>query len=124
MAKAALRIIGRKVTPSTRFHVRLPGKTVSPELLTADHRAWRQAVLKRAGYRCEVIENGMRCNRRAPASKLIADHVKERRDGGALLDLRNGMCVCMPHHIAKTRQVRAQRYGVLTQIGEVPPVIR
>jgi 5-methylcytosine-specific restriction protein A len=40
---------------------------------------------------------------------MIADHVHERSDGGALLDPDNGMCVCSSHHGLKTNAERARR---------------
>jgi 5-methylcytosine-specific restriction protein A len=85
-----------------------PPKRADAELLTADHRAWREAVLRRAGYRCEAVENGLRCKVSAPA-RLFADHIVERRDGGAALDPANGQCLCGSHHTAKTARARAER---------------
>ena len=83
-------------------------KRVDPELSTAEHRAWRAEVLRRAGYRCEQIEDGKRCTVHAPA-RMFADHIKERRDGGDLLDPENGQCLCGRHHTLKTARVRAER---------------
>lgn len=84
-------------------------KMADAELLTAEHRAFRSAVLKRAGWRCEVVENGVRCPNRHPRFKLYADHVRERQDGGDLFDPANGLCRCASHHTLKTNQERAKR---------------
>jgi 5-methylcytosine-specific restriction enzyme A len=74
-------------------------KQADAELLTPEHRAWRLAVCRRAGWRCEWIEHGMQCRAtQAGGYRMIADHVIERSDGGALLDPENGMCVCASHH--------------------------
>ncbi len=67
--------------------------TADRELLTSEHRAWRHAVLSRACHRCEWMERGVRCARTAPTHRLFADHIVERRDGGAALDVANGQCL-------------------------------
>lgn len=104
-----MRVIGRKLQASQRAKLRLPPKRADAELLTPAHRDWRQAVLARAGYRCEWIDRGKRCERTAPTHRLIADHKVERKDGGALLDPKNGQCLCFAHHTLKTTQARARR---------------
>lgn len=84
-------------------------KAADRELLTGDHRAWREAVVQRAGHRCEWVEHGVRCDRSAPQHRLYADHVVERQDGGAALDVTNGRCLCASHHGLKTFRERARR---------------
>lgn len=75
---------------------------------TAAHRSWRTQVKQRAGYRCEwILQDGSRCNVRE--AKMYADHVVEVRDGGALHDLSNGMCLCASHHTIKTVRVSRER---------------
>lgn len=86
-------------------------KRADPELLTPEHRAWRTAVLQRAGYRCEAVVTGGRCRVSAPA-RLFADHIVERKDGGAPLDPRNGQCLCGSHHTLKTAAERAKRMAI------------
>lgn len=83
-------------------------KAADPELLTPEHQAWRTKVLQRAGYRCEAIEDGRRCSVTAPR-RLFADHIHERKDGGARTDPANGQCLCGRHHTLKTVQARASR---------------
>jgi len=89
--------------------VKVAPKTADRELLTPEHKAWRAAVMRRAGYRCEVFESGRRCERSAPRHRLFADHIVERRDGGAALDPANGQCLCGKHHTLKTMAARAKR---------------
>jgi len=84
-------------------------RNADPELLTVAHRAWRLAVLRRAGYQCEAIEDGVRCDKAAPDHRLFADHINERRDGGALFDPANGQCLCGHHHNLKTYAARVER---------------
>lgn len=81
-------------------------KRADAELLTPEHRAWRLQVMTRAGWRCEAVDHGYRCMVAHPA-RLFADHVVERKDGGALGGL--GMCLCASHHAAKTMKERANR---------------
>lgn len=69
---------------------RPPEKRADPELLTTpEHRAWRATVLCRAGNRCEAVDDGRRCHVSAP-SRLFADHIRERKDGGDPLDVTKG----------------------------------
>lgn len=89
--------------------VRPPAKEVDEHYRSAGHQAWRRIVLERAGFRCEAIEAGKRCDKAAPAHTLFADHIRERRDGGASLDPKNGQCLCGRHHTLKTLEVRARR---------------
>jgi 5-methylcytosine-specific restriction enzyme A len=87
----------------------MPANPVDPELNTANYKYWRAEVLRRAGYRCEAVDNGLRCPRAAPRARLYADHIVERRDGGALFDPANGQALCGSHHVAKTARARAGR---------------
>ena len=82
-------------------------KRADAELLTPEHRAWRLGVMQRAGWRCEAVDHGVRCDKRAPAHRLFADHVVERKDGGALDG--TGAALCGHHHALKTSAARAAR---------------
>lgn len=42
--------------------------------------------------------------------RLIADHIKERQDGGALYDVNNGQALCPTCHGRKTSEARRQRF--------------
>lgn len=85
-------------------------KKADPELLTPEHKAWRTAVLNRAGWQCEWITDGHRCRKsQAAGHRMIADHIVERKDGGALYDLANGRCLCVQHNTLKGLQARQRR---------------
>ena len=82
---------------------RLPPKTAEPHYLTPEHRAWRNAVIDRAGGVCEWPG----CGRREP--RMFADHIVERKDGGD--DFGAGQCLCGRHHSLKTAKARSERFG-------------
>jgi len=98
-----MRTVDTRTTP-------LPPKQVNPVYLSAEFKAWRAAVVGRAGGRCEAKDqHGMRCTRAWPEHRVYADHIRELYDGGSLLDLNNGQCLCASHHKIKTDQARASR---------------
>ena len=84
-------------------------KKADPIYGSVEFRAWRTLVVKRAGYRCEAYEHGHRCTKAYPQHRVFADHVIEIKDGGAQFDVNNGQCLCGPHHLMKTAQVRRDR---------------
>lgn len=84
-------------------------KAVAPFYTTPEYRRWREAVIARAGRQCEALTGGRRCTKAEPHNRMFADHIKEVRDGGALLDVANGQCLCGGHHTAKTAKARAAR---------------
>ncbi|GAA0262735.1 hypothetical protein LNAOJCKE_5197 [Methylorubrum aminovorans] len=85
-------------------------KQADPELLTPEHKAWRQEVLKRAGWKCQAP--GCAVHGRRGGVRLYADHIVERRDGGDPLDPKNGQALCPSHHQKKTAAERARRMGM------------
>ena len=85
-------------------------KRADAELVSADGKRFSQVVRSRAGWRCEWVENGERCRRSAAnGDRMIADHIIERADGGALFDVANGCCLCTPHNTLKGIRARAAR---------------
>jgi|SRR6185369_16661052 len=105
----ALRTLGRKLAPTSRFKLKVPVKVADRELQTPEHRQFRLVVCRRADWRCEWIEDGVRCPRRAPQDRVVADHKVEREDGGALYDPDNGQCLCVAHNTQKGFEARAAR---------------
>lgn len=72
---------------------------------TAGHRRWAAEVIRRAGGRCQWPG----CDRMAPEYRMVADHIREIKDGGAPLDPANGQCLCVKHNTIKGLQARRQR---------------
>jgi 5-methylcytosine-specific restriction protein A len=95
-----------------------PPKTADPELLTPQHKAWRIAVCRRAHWQCEWVEQGRRCERRAPDYRMIADHIIERADGGSPYSVDNGQCLCTAHNTQKGLGARAKRMATLSRSNE------
>lgn len=54
-------------------------------------------------------ERGNFCQRCGSSERVIADHIVERKDGGADLDRSNIELLCAKHHAIKTAQARARR---------------
>lgn len=106
---ARLQTIGSRIEAIDTRRVRPPPKLADPHYLTPEHRAWSEQVIRRAGGRCEVVVNGLRCRKARPRHRMFADHIVERRDGGAPFDPANGQCLCGAHHSAKTAAARAAR---------------
>ena len=112
MAPRLRNLAARIPTISTAIAA-LPDKVADPHYLTPEHRAWRTAVIARAGGRCQSPT----CQGHAPTARLFADHVRELRDGGAPLDLANGQALCGTCHARKTASARARRMAT-------PPAMR
>lgn len=100
---ARLRSIAPMVRTLDISAARVPPHKADAELTTPEHRAWRQAVLERARFCCE------KCGRFS--CRLFADHIIERKDGGALYDPANGQCLCGSCHKLKTDLARAERFA-------------
>jgi 5-methylcytosine-specific restriction protein A len=53
----------------------------------------------------------MRCEASVQRGDMIvADHITERADGGALYDEANGQALCVSHNTMKGLQARRQRF--------------
>jgi 5-methylcytosine-specific restriction protein A len=92
--------------------VQLAPRPKDPIYQTVGYRTWRRLVLERAGHQCEHVDGyGHRCTGAGPMSRMYAHHRTEVKDGGALLDPTNGMCLCHQHHeqasaLARSRRIR------------------
>lgn len=82
-----------------------PPKKADPHYGTPEHKAWSAAVIARANGTCQ----GDDCAR--SGVRMFADHIVEKRDGGALLDLKNGRALCGSCHTRKTLSARASRWS-------------
>jgi hypothetical protein len=65
---------------------------------------FRQAVLTRAGNRCEAIVNGVQCTE---TQGLQAHHLLGLRQGGSN-DVGNGVALCLAHHRALHSALRSK----------------
>src|SRR6476646_2093013 len=110
---ANLRTLAPLVRTTNTNTTRLPARQIDPVYSTPEFQRWRALVVARAGGQCEAIDHGYRCSRAKPQHRMYADHIIERRDGGAPFDLANGQCLCASHHEIKTVATRAKRFKSL-----------
>jgi 5-methylcytosine-specific restriction enzyme A len=110
-AAPRLRTLRPKVASMDLRVATVPPKQVDPYYSTAEHREWREAVVRRAGGKCQSpdCDTPERAGRR-----LFADHIKELRDGGAATELANGIALCGSCHSIKTAAVRRVRMAIRT----------
>src|SRR4029077_15091757 len=91
--------------------VALPRRVKDAVYNNPQYHAWRNAVVRRAGARCEYHDHhGLRCTKASPEHRMFADHIVEIKDGGSVLDVTNGQCLCYSHHTIKTNEVKKKRY--------------
>jgi 5-methylcytosine-specific restriction enzyme A len=95
----------------------LPSKTKDQIYTTLAYAAWRAHVIARASGRCEAMDHGHRCSKATPDHRMYADHIVELRDGGSLLHLNNGQCLCASHHTMKTMAARYRRHSARADGG-------
>lgn len=106
----ALPLFNSKIAATDYRRVKPPAKKAASIYQTPEFKAWRAAVVERAGGRCEAINpDGKRCRKAVPYHRMFADHRVELKDGGAAFDVENGQCLCGAHHTAKTMTARAAR---------------
>lgn len=84
---------------------------------TPEEKAWREDVLRRAGYRCEWhYENGERCETKGEKN-LDAHHRNKRSQRPDLkLDVTNGAALCRFHHSFTDSvygRIQALKQGIL-----------
>ncbi|WP_425404611.1 HNH endonuclease [Hwanghaeella sp.] len=99
-----MKTAGNRIRSTAAQRIKSPAKITKAHYGSAEHKAWRADVVRRAQGRCE------RCSRKA--SRLFADHIREIEDGGDPLDRGNGQALCGSCHSIKTAEERARRHGV------------
>ena len=104
-----LRSLAPLVRTTNTATVTLLPKVKAEVYTTPAYRAWRATVVGRAQGRCEAVDHGHRCSRAQPEHRMYADHIVEIKDGGSVLDVNNGQCLCRSHHEIKTVAARSRR---------------
>jgi len=105
--RAPLKTIGPTLAPLDMRVAKLPPKTPD-EIYTSP--AWRglvAAIKRERGNACE--ECGRSHDDKGKALRIIGDHIKELKDGGAPFDRGNIKLMCLPCHNTKTAAERAKR---------------
>ena len=103
----SLKVLGRKLNPSSRVKVRLPTKNVDSRYNSSEWRALMDAIIRARGRICEDPDHDPDTPRKGV--RIFGDHIQELRDGGAMLDARNIMLRCGSCHSRKTAAERAKR---------------
>lgn len=105
---------GQKLRPSTRVKLMLPPKQADSFYTSPEWRALMEAIIReRFGSRDNARCEDPQC--RTPyrrGIRIFGDHIREVKDGGALLDKANVLCRCGACHSRKTAEQRAARHGV------------
>ena len=83
-----------------------PEKYVDPFYRSRDWTTFATAIKIERRWRCDGC--GKDCSENH--SELIADHIKERKDGGKDFALSNVRLLCLPCHNRKTAKARTARY--------------
>jgi 5-methylcytosine-specific restriction endonuclease McrA len=109
ITKARIPMIKSRVARAETRRVLPPPKTADSFYLSPEWRALMDQIIAKRGRICEDPE----CRKpHPPITRIYGDHIKEKRDGGALLDPTNIMLRCGPAHGRKTARERAKRAGV------------
>jgi len=98
--------MGRLTAMPGRIGAMAPKVRAAPKVAESFYqsREWRALVAR------VKLERGAFCQRCGSGGRLIADHVVERKDGGAELDPGNIELLCAAKcHPAKTARARAER---------------
>lgn len=104
---AKLRALDRLIRIADNRAIRPPTKSVDSYYRTPAHKQWARDVIRAAGFQCADPMHDESTPRHG--RRLFADHITERVDGGAPLDLANGMARCGACHTRKTTAERAKR---------------
>ena len=106
-SRMKLRILNKKLAPSTHVKVRAPVKRADEFYSSPEWRSLLDAIIKLRGRCCEDPAHDSTKSR---SGKIYGDHVRELKDGGARLDPSNVLLRCASCHQAKTMIARAARY--------------
>jgi 5-methylcytosine-specific restriction protein A len=90
--------------------VRPPKKTANPVYLSPEWRIFITRLIAQRGRRCEDPACDVPGGR--TDGLIYGDHIRELKDGGALLDPANVLLRCHACHERKTAAVRAARMAV------------
>lgn len=106
-----LRTLGPRVQTLDTRKAKPLEKVANPHYQTPEHKDWALKVKQRAGWRCEYVESGVRCERSAARGDVMyADHIESLRDRPDLaLELSNGRCACNSHNTRSGIEARARR---------------
>ena len=105
LRRPGVRTLGSAVK-QVQIGIPSPPKVADPHYSSRAHIDWRNAVVARAGGRCQDPDCQYPDRR---GIRLFADHIVELKDGGDALNLANGLARCGSCHTRKTARERAKR---------------
>lgn len=105
--RAPLKAITPRLAIAETRAAKPPPKTAEAFYLSAAWRGLVASIKQERGTRCE--DCGTTHDAEGKPVRLIGDHIKERKDGGADLDRGNVMLRCYGCHARKTADERAKR---------------
>lgn len=104
-----LTTLGNRIGTLDTRRVKPPPKIADNFYLSPEWRGLMDAIIKQRGRICQDPD----CpHPHPPITRVFGDHIKERRDGGALLDHTNVLLRCGSAHSRKTARERAKRLGL------------
>ncbi|MEL6707622.1 MAG: HNH endonuclease signature motif containing protein [Pseudomonadota bacterium] len=112
-----LKQFGRRIAPTQRRVGALP--KVADRFYTS--KEWRSLVARLKRERGAFCE---RCGAGGKGVRLIGDHKREIKDGGAKLDPANIEIMCSACHSVKTANAKAERVGSRMPMGGVKSLKR
>src|SRR6266567_944519 len=110
-----MRSLGPRVAPLDLRTARPPAKRADAFYLSQEWRSFvEMLIVERFGDKRNARCQDPQCEQRQRRGiRLFGDHVKERKDGGALFNKSNVLFRCGACHTRKTNEHRARRMGVM-----------
>jgi 5-methylcytosine-specific restriction enzyme A len=105
--RATLKTLSPKITTADTIKAKIPEKKAEAFYLSREWRALVAEIKRERGIRCEAC--CMTLDADGNPVRLTADHIIERKDGGADLDKRNIQLLCPTCNARKTAAERAKR---------------
>lgn len=113
-ARDCLTLVPAGVRACRDHESRWPTDSRNQRTDTAEHKAWAEAVLVRAGYRCQIRYTGL-----CTGDATDADHIRPVAEGGPEFDPANGQAACPECHQAKSSDEGHRAQGHTVKVRDV-----
>jgi 5-methylcytosine-specific restriction enzyme A len=108
--KPRLRALQSRIATLDTAIARTPAKQADRVYDSPEWRRLRMEIITERGERCEDPEH--RPDMPRGGVRIELDHIRELKDGGALLDRKNLLLRCRSCHVRKTHAERAKRFAL------------